>query len=115
MKENLLLKIALVSSLVGLVVLYFASTNAEIKDYQPKTPIENVGDDVKLTGFVGKISSSDKFVSIEINQEVPINIILFTDSGNLSLNKGDRIEVIGKVQEFNGKKEIIAQRVRVIK
>ena len=41
---------------------------------------------------------------------------LFTMGENdLKLKDGDDIEVIGKVQEYNGKKEIVAQKVRMIK
>ena len=46
---------------------------------------------------------------------MPVNVVLFTDEDNLKLNSGDNVEVIGKVQEYNGKDEIVAQKIRVIR
>ena len=114
MKETALLKIALVCSLVGLISLYFISAKIEIKDYKPDILNRNVGDDVKLMGTVTKITDRENVVFIEVNQQSPITVVLFTDDDNLKLNNGDSVEIIGEVQEYNGKNEIIAQKIRVI-
>lgn len=115
MKETTLLKIALLCSLVGLVILYFISTKIEIKDYKPNKLSQNVGDDVRLQGTIAKITDKGNVVFIEVNQQNPITVILFTDSNNLKLNNGDNIEIVGKVQEYKGKNEIIAQKIRMVK
>ena len=115
MKETTLLKIALTCSLVGLAILYFISTKIEVKDYKPSILNKNVGEDVKLSGTITKITGKSNVVFIEVNQQSPITVVLFTDDNNLKLNKGDNIDVIGKVQEYNGKNEIIAQKIRVIR
>ena len=115
MKENTLLKIALICSLVGLVVLYFISTRIDVKDYKPNALNKNIGQDVKLKGNVAKITDKGNVVFIEVSQQNPVTIVLFTDDDNLKLNNGDNIEVIGKVQEYNGKNEIIAQKIRVVR
>ena len=115
MKETTLLKIALICSLVGLVALYFISTKIEIRDYKPNLLNKNIGDDVNLKGIVTKITDKGNVVFVEVNQQNPVNVVLFTNENNLNLKDGDFIEVMGKVQEYNGKNEIIAQIVRVIK
>ena len=114
MKETTLLKIALICSLVGLITLYFISTRIEIKDYKPNILNKNIGDDVRLMGTVTKITDRENVVFIEVNQQSPITVVLFADDDNLKLNSGDSVEVIGEVQEYNGKNEIIAQKIRVI-
>ena len=115
MKETTLLKIALVCSLVGMIALYFISAKIEIKDYKPAKLNENVGDDVKLSGIIMKISDKGNVVFIDIKQEYPVNVVMFTDNNNLNLKNGDNVEVIGKVQEYDGKNEIVAQKIRIIK
>ena len=115
MKETTLLKIALICSLVGLALLYFISTKIEVKDYKPNILNKNVGDDVKLTGKVTKITDREDVVFIEVYQQSPVNVVLFTDNDNLKLSNGDNVEVIGKVQEYNGKNEIIAEKIRLVK
>ena len=115
MKENTLLKIALICSLIGLIALYFISTKIEIKDYKPNILNKNIGEDVKLLGTVTKISDKGNVVFIEVNQQNPITVVLFSDNNNLKLKNDDFVEVIGEVQEYNGKNEIIAQKIRVIR
>ena len=115
MKETTLLKIALICSLVGLLVLYFISTKIEIKDYKPNILNRNVGDDVSLKGTVTKINDKGNVVFVDVSQQNSVPVVLFTDNNNLNLKNGDNVEVIGKVQEYNGKNEVIAQRIRIIK
>lgn len=115
MKETTLLKIALICSLVGLFVLYFISTRIEVKDYKPNLLNKNIGEDVKLNGIVTKISDAGDVVFIEVSQQSIANVILFGNGSSLSLKNGDNVEVIGKVQEYNGKSEVIAQKIRVIR
>ena len=114
MKENTLLKIALICSLVGLIALYFISTKIEVKDYKPNFN-KNIGDDVKLKGTITKITDAGNVVFIDVSQQNPITVVLFTGDDKLELISGDNIEVIGELQEYKGKDEIIAQRIRVIK
>lgn len=115
MKESIILKIALICSLVGLISLYFISTRIEIKDYKPSALNKNVGQDVKLNGIVTKITDRGNIVFIEVSHQSPITIVLFSDDDNLKLKNGDNVEVFGEVQEYNGKNEVIAQKIRVIK
>jgi len=76
---------------------------------------ENIGDDIKLQGTVTKITDKGSVVFVEVNQQSPVTVVLFADDKNFKLNNGDSIEVIGEVQEYNGKNEIIAQKIRVIR
>lgn len=115
MKETTLLKIALICSLIGLVILYLISVKIEVKDYKPAKLNENIGDDVKLKGIVTRITDKGNVVFIEVDQQNPIMVVVFTDDNDIKLNNGDNIEVIGEVQEYNGKNEIIAQKIRVIR
>ena len=114
MKESTLVKISIICSLTGLIILYFISAKIEVKDYKPDLQNKNIGQDVKLKGIVAKITDKGDVVFIEVSQENPVNVVIFTNNGNIKLKNGDSIEVIGKVQEYNGKDEIIAQKIRVI-
>jgi len=115
MKETTLLKIALACSLVGLIALYFISTKIEIKDYNPSKLGNNIGDDVNLKGIVTKITNKGNVAFLDISQQNSVSVVLFSPGDNLKLKNGDNVEVIGKVQEYNGRNEIIAQKVRVVR
>ena len=75
----------------------------------------NVGDDVKLQGTISKISDKGNVVFIEVNQQIPVSVVVFNNGNALKLKNNDSVEVIGKVQEYNGKNEIIAQKIRIVK
>ena len=114
MKENTLLKTALICSLTGLIILYFISMKIDIKEYRPSILNKNVGDDVKLEGIVTKISSTEDVSFVEIAHTNQVTIVMFS-AKNISLSKGNLIEVFGKIEDYKGREEIIAQRVRVIR
>lgn len=115
MKESLILKIALICSLVGLIALYFISSKIEVKDYKPSLLNKNIGEDVRLNGVVTKITDRGNVVFIEVSYKSPVTVVLFTDDDNLKLKNGDNVEVVGEVQEYKGKNEIIAEKIRVNK
>src|SRR3989344_4916888 len=102
MKETLLLKIALICSLVGLVALFFISQRIELKDYKPDFLNKNIGDDVKLNGKITKITDKGSVIFIELNQQVSVSVVIFTDK-EINLNENDFVEINGKIQEYNGK------------
>lgn len=115
MKETTLLKIALICSSVGLVALYIISESIELKDYKPNyLSNKNIGDSVELSGQILKITSGNNVVFIELKQEFPVKVVVFTDK-EISLNENDYVNIKGKVAEYNGKEEIIADKIRIVK
>lgn len=113
MKETTLLKCALIFSLVGLVALHFTAQSIEIKDYRPMLD-KDIGEDVRLTGTIKKVRQPGNVVFISLLQENPLTIVFFSDE-KFDFGEKDRIEIFGKVQSYNGKKEIIAEKVSAAK
>jgi len=115
MKETTLLKIALICSLVGLFVLFIISTRIDLKSYSQDIVLnKNIGDDVQLTGKIIKINQRENVAFIEVSYENPVTVVVFTKD-RLNLKNNETIEVIGEVQEYKGKNEIIAQKIKVIR
>jgi len=116
MKEKTLLKIALICSVVGIAMLYIFSEGIEIDE----STIENinkgnVGESIKIKGVLSRVSSADNAVFLEITQPQTLSVILFKEKDiNITLEEGDYVEIIGKIEEYKGKREVIADRVRVI-
>ena len=66
-----------------------------------------------MDGIVSNIRQAENAAFIELSFETSVTIVVFNDK-NLTLKSGDKIEIFGKVEDYNGKEEIIAQRIRVI-
>ena len=117
MKEQTLLKIALITSLLGLLILYLISGNIEIKEKDiEKITIENKDEFVKLRGFVNKVIDTEKVTIMEIIQPQQMTVVLFKDKNEtMPIQQGNEIEIFGKVDEYEGSLEIIADRLRVVR
>jgi DNA/RNA endonuclease YhcR with UshA esterase domain len=112
MNEKTLLKLALVAGVIGLLILFII---AELKDIPEKLlseiTKENLDSVVKITGTITRIASKEKVTFIELTKPETVQVILFD---NVTLAKGDNVEIIGKITEYEGKMEVVAQRLRVI-
>ena len=110
MNEKMLYHISLGMTIIGLLFLFFyaervSTANIETQELIPKKPII-------MQGKISSISTHEKAIFLEILREKiePTTIILFANE-NTTLNAGDFIEVRGRVEEYNGKAEIIADKV----
>ena len=117
MEEKTLLKMALICSLLGLLILYLISNNIEINEKNiEKITLENKDEFVKLRGIVSNVVDTEKVVIMEITQPQQMTVVLFKDENKtIPIYEGNEIEVIGKVDEYEGKMEIIADRLRVVR
>jgi len=117
MQEKTLLKIALIMSLLGLLILYLISDNIEIKEKNiEKITLDNKDEFVKLRGIVSKVIDTERVTIMEIMQPQEITVVLFkNENKTMPIQKGNEVEIFGKVDEYEGKLEIIADRLRVVR
>ena len=110
MKEKTLLKIAFVSSCLGILLLFIFSKTIDIDEttMDKINQIENE-DEVKIKGIVKRVTNKEKVTIIEVMQEVSVPVVVFE---NISVNIGEEIEVFGKKEEYNGKDEILAEMIK---
>lgn len=115
MKEKTLFKIALLCSVMGIIGLFFFSEHVEVerKDVYRITD-EDIGKEIKVIGRIERVNNTEKVIYLQIGQEKieTVSVVLFKDS-DLKLEKGDYVELIGKVDEYKGKRNIIANTVKL--
>ncbi|MBI2651575.1 hypothetical protein HYX01_03830 [Candidatus Woesearchaeota archaeon] len=117
MQEKNLLKIALISSLLGLLILYLISNIMQIKEYGAENIIpDNEDDFIKIKGVVSNVVDKEKVAVIKILQPKELTVLLFKkDNKTMPVKQGNEIEVIGKVNQYENKNEVIADKVRVVR
>ena len=117
MQEKTLLKIALITSIVGLVVIYVISGNIVIEEKTlEKITIGNKDEFVKVRGMVSRITDLEKVTIMEITQPTEITIIMFKNGNESTIfAEGNEVEIIGKIDEYEGEMEIIAERARIVR
>ena len=110
MKEKQLLKIAMISSIIGLILLFFFTT--KIKEFTvSETKEVEEGRDVKIIGKIERINDIGKVMYISVGQEKieKIDVVLFKEK-DFFLYEGQTIEVIGTKSD----ESIIGHQVRII-
>ena len=113
MNEKFLLKLALIISVLGLILLYVISKNIEISDTTiEKITNEEIEGDVVIRGTVKEINTRGSTTFLVINQESEIEVIVFSNNVNLSM--GDNVKITGQVSEYKNQKEIIADKIEKI-
>jgi len=116
MREKTLFKIALVCSFFGLIGLYFVSENILIDNIHiSDIEKEELGKKINIIGKIERVTNGDKVVFLEVSElkTEKISVILFKDR-DIELNEGSYIEVEGEIDDYNGKKEIIANSVKLV-
>ena len=113
MKEKNILKISLFLVLLGLIFLYFYSTELNLNNVKNFDNLQ-VEEKVIASGVVEQVSISDKVIFLKLSalREQQMDVIVFNDQ-DIFIKEGDVVEISGEVEEYNGKKEIIASKVVV--
>lgn len=111
MQEKTIVKIAYILILFGFAFLIIYSNEIDLEKVQDIDSIQN-NEEVRIKGVVDSVTTKDKavFLTITGQKTETLNIILFGDK-EVHLKAGDEVEISGKVEEYNGKKEIIASEV----
>jgi DNA/RNA endonuclease YhcR with UshA esterase domain len=111
MKEKQLIKVSLIVAIVGLLILFFFADSLELTATNNIENIENE-QEVKLQGTITRLTQLEKVVFIELEgkQVVKSDVILFPDE-EIYLQEGNYVEIIGTIEEYNNKKEVIANEI----
>ena len=111
MEEKTIWKVSLLTVLLGLTILYFYTEKVELKSNIDLSEIP-IDQEVKIRGEITSLRIHEKVIFLEITGErvETVDIVLFNDQ-DLFLEEGNYVEIEGRVEEYNGKKEIIADKI----
>ena len=107
MQEKTLIKIGLICSIAGISALIIISMLGV-----RESSLNNirVNDDVRINGVINSISRLDSATVLDVENKCSVKVVLF---GEIKANKGDNIQVTGRVENYQGEKEIIVDEARV--
>ena len=112
MEEQNLIKLSLIVSLTGILIILFISESIEIKEYKIKDISEEQLDkEVKVEGAITRITETPGLIIFNLNDKTgEITTILFKEEPiNLTLNQ--KVQVQGKVIKYKNKLEIEANQI----
>lgn len=110
LKDKIILRIALITTIIGLIGLFLLMF-FKTQEFISITDIDKFKDrKVSLTGYATNFSYNNNNTIFILNQECGIEVIVFNEKINASM-----ISVYGKIQEYNGKNTIIADKIEQVK
>ena len=113
MQEKTIFKTSIIVTLLGLSFLFFYAEEVDLKNVA-RIDSELPEESVTMQGVVKRVQQSEKVIFLELEGErvETVDVLLFT-SEEIYLKEGDFVEVSGTVEEYEGKKEIIANSVKL--
>ena len=127
LNDKIIFKVALITSLIGIIGMLVFASYIEPKEIQINDITRNnIGETVAVTGVVESIkeSSSGSSCFIELNDGTgKINLIIFEstlvelqDAGNdLESFENQKVKVIGSITEYKSSMELILSNANSIK
>ena len=127
LNDRIIFKVALITSLVGIIGMLVFASYIEPKEIQIKDITRNnIGETVAVTGVIESIkeSSSGSSCFMELNDGTgKINLIIFEstlvelqDAGNdLESFENQKVKVIGSITEYKSSMELILSNANSIK
>lgn len=111
-----LLKFALVSAIIGTALLIFLSAKLEPRLISiNEIDVRKIDNFVKIMGSVISVKDTQSLFIFDVEDESgKIKVIAYKGKEAINLNKGMRVEIIGKVKEYEGELEIEASSVKLI-
>ncbi|MBN2458745.1 hypothetical protein JXB28_00525 [Candidatus Woesearchaeota archaeon] len=109
MQDSTLLKIALGTSIIGLAALAIILSTMEFEEVSiSEAKMLDEETTIRISGIVDRVTSKEDFSIINIKKEETVTVVVF-DSINLS--KGQKVEIIGEIKDYNGEKELVAESI----
>ena len=117
MRDETLLKLSLGIAVLGLIGLFIASQQATPTGYSIAQLGDNtMGQTVKVTGTVSTVKTTAEghsFITLK-DQTGSIQVVAFAGSKLKVPEPGQTVEITGRLQEYKGKLEIVAEAIRLL-
>jgi DNA/RNA endonuclease YhcR with UshA esterase domain len=112
MSERMLLRIALLCTIVGLAVLLFLTGIFSVDEIAINKVDGTEVYAVKVYGAVASVRSAGQGQVLEVTQPATIEVFV---SSSVEINRGDIVEVIGRSDIYQAEPQLIAERIRVVR
>ena len=111
MNEKTIYQVSLITMIIGFLILYFYADEfhtvaiEQIDTFKP-------GEEITIEGQLTQLTKHDKvyFATIQGQQTISTPLIIFEEQ-EIFLEEGNYVQITGTIEEYKGKKEIIAHKV----
>lgn len=114
MNEKRLLKVCLITSVLGIFLLLAVAEFSQPKYYQINGITEKqIDTQIKIEGTITKSKDLPGLFLLDLKDNTSKMIVVAFKDFQINLTKGENISVTGKVAEYNNVLEIIADEITI--
>ena len=115
MKESDLLKVALVCSLIGILMILFIVQKYETPNYKiNEIDKSKLDKQVGIKGQIERLTETPGLYILDlVDSSGKMTVVVFKDE-TLDINEGDLLEVEGIVSEYKNNVEVIAKQIKIL-
>lgn len=106
MKDSFILKAAVLTAIIGIGVLFLVMITAELPSSIIMSEIDS---EVRISGLVNSVKNYGQITIVTLDFKDRVDVVLFED-----INLTGQLEVVGKVDVYNGKRQLVAEKVKVL-
>ena len=113
MKETTLLKIAFISSITGILIIFILADNLEIQVTKiANITEENMDEYIRVQGYVDSYYETTGLSILTIHDETGyIDVVMFKEE-NITIYTNSLLEIEGSISEYDGQLQINADSVK---
>ncbi len=109
MNDEVLLNISLTVATIGIIILLLLSYYDKIPEKQfNEITLKDINNKVTIKGTIIQEYKHNNSMTLKLKQECVIDVFLFEQ---LNFTIGSNVSVTGTVQEYNGKMEVVADKI----
>lgn len=114
MEERTLFKIAAAISILGLFIMYTISEKMDLSNSNISMINRTlIGEKIHIKGTIMYKNDFGKIILLNVTDDTgSMQVVMYKNSKNVNINKGDIIEVTGLVNDYNGRLEIKADKIK---
>ncbi len=115
MKNQTLFKIAITTSFIGIILLLFLSQKIDASAYQiSDISTKNIDEKIKINGVATKITEKPTVTFITLKDDTGTITVVIFNKEKLNIKSGNNIQVYGKISEYKGQLEVIADSIKKV-
>ena len=112
MEASAVTKFSIAITLIGLFALFIVGFFIEPEEVAVGDVGKTGSEDVVIKGYVTGLRDYGNFVVVEVSEVKSVDVVLFDK--RMVVGVGSNVTIAGQLRDYHGKKELIAESVRIV-
>ena len=114
MHEKTLLKISIITSLFGILIIFFINEKLDLSSNIGNITKDSLDEKVKIKGEIIKITETPGLYLLDVKDNTGTIVVIVFKEEILDLKQGNIVEIQGQVAIYKDKPEIIAKKITIL-